>query len=537
MLFHPDIDESIRIGTEAAAYCSTFMPKPVLLQFENVKFPFVLLGKKKYICYEYEKSSNEKPKFTTKGTVSKRRDNCLFIRELVKHISNIWAGKVKCPDGVPKLIHSINIAREKVVELKCGKVRFHEIILRKGLQKPVLEYTSRLTEGVYKLVKKNGLLKRVKSFYQKDGMSLFINALSVIGYKGMENEIENNSDLFNYIEKHTASKKRGNKNLLKLIRTNKDIKKLREMIKEWGSYNIVNCIEVVKNGTYVTPNKKLSPPPHVMVTLKIAKESPGNEPRSGDRVPYIIVTGEKKSKISERAESPETVLKKGMQPDYDYLAEIQVIRALGRLFSSILGTHTFDHIDYNGWTQKVVDKESKKVIEANRSQAIDILFSSIKTKTKKKIGTWGEITKYTVVIPKCLKCNCRLKIVGGKSKRRKLNYRGISTAKVKEYLCEDCRIHKDKLMSEFIKRRTELKNEDFSCRVQCKMCQMERYGQVHCANTECKYFHLVSELDVDIEDIDRKIYKLTQSFCNFSSSCDILDERISISIQKKKDLI
>lgn len=510
VLFHHDIDESIRIGHEAAAYCSQFMPKPVLLLFENVKYPFILLGKKKYICYEYKKSSKEKPKFDTKGTVSKRRDSCLFIKELVEHISNIWAGKVKCPDGVPRLIHSINVARQKVTDLKSGNVRFHKIIFSKGLNKPALEYTSTLTTGIYTLMKrKTKFWKRVKSFYKRIGVEMFIKALEFINNKNVPDP-----EIREYINKQREKKKNNNNNnLYSFFKNNKnDMKLLIELIKEWGSYNVIKCIEVVKSGAYVHPGKKMSPPAHVIVTLKLAKQNPGNEPRSGDRVPFMVIKGPKKSRVCDRAESPETVLKNKLSIDYEYVANNKVIKALGRLFSPMLGTHTFDHINYEGWDKKRIDKESKKVIEANRAQAIKILFSDITTKTKIKLRTWGAITKYTVVVPKCLSCKCRLK---SSNKRRKVGNNN-NNPQVDEYLCKDCKPNKKELLSKYLHKRNKLKDEDYASTIQCKLCQMERYGKVTCANNECWNFHLRKELKNDIEDIDKTVSRLTKSFCKFS---------------------
>lgn len=58
--------------------------------------------------------------------------------------------------------------------------------------------------------------------------------------------------------------------------------------------------------------------PHVTVVEKMRKRAPGSEPRSGDRVPFVICKGGRNDKMFEKAEDPTWVKEKGVPIDYQY---------------------------------------------------------------------------------------------------------------------------------------------------------------------------------------------------------------------------
>jgi len=83
-----DIEESMRLGWEAAAYVSTQFINPIKLEFEKVYFPYLLMNKKRYAGMLWTKPT--KPdKMDCKGIETIRRDNCALVAEVVQKTLDI----------------------------------------------------------------------------------------------------------------------------------------------------------------------------------------------------------------------------------------------------------------------------------------------------------------------------------------------------------------------------------------------------------------------------------------------------------------
>lgn len=61
----------------------------------------------------------------------------------------------------------------------------------------------------------------------------------------------------------------------------------------------------------------------------------GTAPNVGDRVAYVIIKGEKGSKMYENSEDPKYVLEKDLPIDTNYYIENQIKKPLLRIFSPI----------------------------------------------------------------------------------------------------------------------------------------------------------------------------------------------------------
>ena len=82
------IEESMRLGEEAAAFVSTFFIKPIKLEFEKVYFPYLLMNKKRYAGMLWTKPT--KPdKMDCKGIETVRRDNCSLVAQVVQKTLDI----------------------------------------------------------------------------------------------------------------------------------------------------------------------------------------------------------------------------------------------------------------------------------------------------------------------------------------------------------------------------------------------------------------------------------------------------------------
>ena len=83
-----DIEESMRLGREAAAYVSTKFINTIKLEFEKVYFPYLLMNKKRYAGMLWTKPTNP-DKMDCKGIETIRRDNCALVAEVVQKTLDI----------------------------------------------------------------------------------------------------------------------------------------------------------------------------------------------------------------------------------------------------------------------------------------------------------------------------------------------------------------------------------------------------------------------------------------------------------------
>ena len=74
------VPETFPLAIEAAEKCSEIFPNPILLEFEKVYYPFLLMNKKRYAGLMW--TNKEKYDYMdTKGLETVRRDNCALVRE------------------------------------------------------------------------------------------------------------------------------------------------------------------------------------------------------------------------------------------------------------------------------------------------------------------------------------------------------------------------------------------------------------------------------------------------------------------------
>lgn len=69
-------EEAFRIGQEISEFITAKSPAEVVLKFEKVYFPSVLVTKKRYVGYMYETIAQKQAHFEAKGIEVVRRDQC-----------------------------------------------------------------------------------------------------------------------------------------------------------------------------------------------------------------------------------------------------------------------------------------------------------------------------------------------------------------------------------------------------------------------------------------------------------------------------
>ena len=78
--------EAFDIGEAIAKDVTASNPSPVTLKFEKVYHPCMLVVKKRYVGYSYEKRDQQQPKFDAKGIETVRRDQCEATSKICEHL-------------------------------------------------------------------------------------------------------------------------------------------------------------------------------------------------------------------------------------------------------------------------------------------------------------------------------------------------------------------------------------------------------------------------------------------------------------------
>lgn len=127
-------------GLEAEEKASALFGHPVLLEYEKMYWPFLLLSKKRYATMMYERP-DDVPKMTSSGLVTVRRDNAPFVRKCANEVINLLMAKK--PDEVVLLY-----VKEVLQALENNKIPVEDLTISKELKKHAEEYASPVPHAV-----------------------------------------------------------------------------------------------------------------------------------------------------------------------------------------------------------------------------------------------------------------------------------------------------------------------------------------------------------------------------------------------------
>lgn len=111
---------------EIAAYITSQFGDNVLLEFEKVYYPFLIMKKKKYVGLKYE-SLDEDPKIDSKGIEIVRRDNSPFSRHVMVDMVDHLIKKNDPMSAVRSILFNLE-------RLCCGDVDMKDLIVTKSLR-------------------------------------------------------------------------------------------------------------------------------------------------------------------------------------------------------------------------------------------------------------------------------------------------------------------------------------------------------------------------------------------------------------------
>jgi DNA polymerase delta subunit 1 len=123
------LEESMRLGKEAAGVVSEEFIKPIKLEFEKVYYPYLLMNKKRYAGLYWTKLDTF-DKIDAKGIETVRRDNCLLVRNVITEALDTLLVQ-RSPE---KAIENV---KKHIQQLLLGKIDLSLLVISKSLAKGV----------------------------------------------------------------------------------------------------------------------------------------------------------------------------------------------------------------------------------------------------------------------------------------------------------------------------------------------------------------------------------------------------------------
>lgn len=132
------LEKAAKVGEKISKEISRLLPQPMLLEFEKIYKSFLLLSKKRYAGWVFERTQNGKwkDKIDTKGIETVRREWCDLVGEVMDKVINML---LKQPDV--NLV--VNYVRDVLQKLKQGKISIEKLIMTRTLSKPPKAYKAK----------------------------------------------------------------------------------------------------------------------------------------------------------------------------------------------------------------------------------------------------------------------------------------------------------------------------------------------------------------------------------------------------------
>jgi len=139
--------------------------------------------------------------------------------------------------------------------------------------------------------------------------------------------------------------------------------------------------------------------PHIELAKKMLKRKPENPPHIGDRIGFVIISGN--SMLSKRAEDPEYVSEKKLNIDSEYYINNQLLPAIERILTAVGITKT--ELMGGGYQASIFDAANGK----GRKSQHEIEIEYDKKEDRKVLDGWEEF-----MCEKCKKSHRRMPLSG-----------------------------------------------------------------------------------------------------------------------------
>jgi DNA polymerase delta subunit 1 len=201
---------------------------------------------------------------------------------------------------------------------------------------------------------------------------------------------------------------------------------------------------------------------HVELAERMRKRNPDTAPGSGDRVPYVIISGAKGARAYERSEDPLYALENNLSIDAQHYIEHQLQQPLLRIFGPIMGD----------------DGKAKAA-----------LFSGDHTrKLHTPTPQGGALSMFAKKSLRCM--GCKAVIQEGS-------------------LCKYCQ--KEKAADVVIEQMHDLRAKELEFNrlwTQCQRCQGSLMETVICQNSDCEIFYRRARARKDMQQVQDQLSRL-----------------------------
>ncbi|XP_066252810.1 DNA polymerase delta catalytic subunit [Euwallacea similis] len=199
---------------------------------------------------------------------------------------------------------------------------------------------------------------------------------------------------------------------------------------------------------------------HVELAKKMKKRDPGNAPKLGDRIPYVITAASKTSKAFEKAEDPIFVLENNIPIDANYYLQNQLSKPLVRIFQPILGDN-----------------------------AESILLRGEHTRTRTRVTSKvGALAAFTQKKETCLGCKSVLP-------------KGYEN----EAVCGYCKPKEASIYQQEFCHHRMLEDRFAVLFTECQRCQGSLHEEILCTSRDCPIFYIRKKVQMELENSKNKI--------------------------------
>nr|BAJ78766.1 DNA polymerase delta catalytic subunit [Protohermes grandis] len=201
---------------------------------------------------------------------------------------------------------------------------------------------------------------------------------------------------------------------------------------------------------------------HVELAKKLTKRDPGNAPKMGDRVPYVLIAATKNTPAYAKAEDPIYVLENNIPIDAKYYLENQLSKPLVRIFQPILG-----------------DKTESILLHGDHTRSKTVATSKV-----------SALSAFTRKMETCL--GCRAVLSAGDDSRA---------------LCKHCLPREATLYQQDLAQLRHLEERFSRLWAECQRCQGSLHEEVLCTNRDCPIFYMRKKVQLELVTCDKRVQR------------------------------